>query len=122
MPMSKHKNEQTVAFEISGVEGCLTVPKVLEAEDFDRWYQEVMRTRAAEGATEWPAPQVQRRRAAERVHLIKSYDFPFGPTLDEMQSGADPLPAVALQIIDATEELLESAMSPPKLRGGSSVP
>ena len=114
-------NAQTVTFEINGIQGSLTVPRVLSPEDFDRWYTQSQVNDGEVKLQQLSPALAWERLALERIHMLRSYDFPIGPTLAEMQDGARPLPAVAVQIVAATTSLITDATRLPKLPGASSA-
>ena len=112
-------NEQEIRFEINGIEASITVPRVIEPDDFDRWHQNLIANENEVPAEKVPNKILYERTALERLHLVKELDFPIGPTLQEMHAGARPLPTIAMAILKVTAPLIMDATDFPKLPGES---
>lgn len=112
------ENRQTVTIEAAGHTGSVTIPKVMEPDQLDHWWQATLAEQERPKEDRVQEPECYRY-LRPRLALVLALDFP-GHDLTAIQAGESrPWPAVAWQIVEATNNIVEEATIPPKLRGKS---
>lgn len=115
--MTDFNNYQWTAFEVGGLNGRIKSPVVLDEEQLDTWWRGVLDINERVASKE-PIAKVWQF-YLPRQHLVLDAEFDDSEQLQRLLNAGDddprPWPALAWQVIAATQQAIDDATQRPTL-------
>lgn len=113
-------NRNTVKFEVSGMDGDVTIPVILDDVDLAKYIEYMESEKVFEEEAVLPGPGGEptmvrqiRVRHESRRHMVKAITFP-GITMENYQPGGrQPYPALVFAIGDILDAVVRDALNLP---------